>query len=639
MDDPNITMEEYITLEEEKARRRGKVFNLETAKYGKIWYDEDVHDLRSVETEFPGIVFNNNVTSNETLSYEPMVSSLNDEIDFRISFDEFDDEDYTVVFDKNSFSYKIFSTNDLKTDSENDNEKVNKPLFLPPEPTVSCFDELDFFKDFENKFPAIVYNDALTSKSDFLTEPTDNDDDKIDIEHSSGDLSLKPLPNVINVDDGAYAHGSNKLLETRTCGVFIIWNSRSVGVLTNLKEAVQHILARKLNLENHLEQHIREVPQNAQNAWAWSEQRELLFKKSITVDESTQAILDLKTDGGIFLYKSPNQAFQILEDKVLFEHDWSTKSQNDHHQKSVSFTDESGSNNDSSRFIEKLMAMNSQIISLNEELQDLRNKYNELREGNASKNDDTPMCERHGANYIQSEGYQNQNSQDLFSHQSLHDPNDSEKSLTELNNDVRNDLEYFKRHIRSMRNVHWKLYDNDDHKTTGVLPNKESKTINQEPQAKTDFKKSITKFLDGQRVTNIFFKNNINDMILKMKQNEKNFQTIFKNLERKIDEWEKSQNLSLEQTNRTDPPPPPQAQTEQVNVVFTRSGKSDDSPKTQPIIVNNKIGKDRPIKTSKKDYQVVKTNEYPFRDYIPKIPYPQRLNVDHSHLNRIVKVS
>ncbi|GJT68448.1 hypothetical protein Tco_1019928 [Tanacetum coccineum] len=227
MDDPNITMEEYIRLEEEKARRRGKVFNWETAKYGKIWYDEDVHDLRSVETEFPAIVLNDSLTSNETPSCEPTVSSLNDEIDFRISFDESDDEDYTVVFDKNSFSYKIFSTNDLKTDSENDNEKVNKPLFPSPEPT----------------------NDALTSKSDFLTEPTvspqhinefnlkdktslsecdeeeqnilyfndlfsfniiypddsksdeDNDDDKIDIEHSSGDLSVKPLPNVINVDD------------------------------------------------------------------------------------------------------------------------------------------------------------------------------------------------------------------------------------------------------------------------------------------------------------------------------------------------------------------------------------------------------------------------------------------------------
>nr|GEZ82351.1 hypothetical protein [Tanacetum cinerariifolium] len=136
MDDPNITMEEYIRFEEEKARKHKKVFNWETAKYGKIWYDEDVHDLRSVETEFPATVFNDNLTSDKTIACEPTVGSLNDnEIDFRISFDESDDEDYTVVFDKNSFSYKIISANDLKTDSENDNEKVNMPLFPSPEPS------------------------------------------------------------------------------------------------------------------------------------------------------------------------------------------------------------------------------------------------------------------------------------------------------------------------------------------------------------------------------------------------------------------------------------------------------------------------------------------------------------------------
>nr|GEU87257.1 hypothetical protein [Tanacetum cinerariifolium] len=163
MDDPNITMEEYVRLEEEKARKRRKVFNWETAKYGKIWYDEDVYDLRSVETEFPAIVFYYNLTSNETLFCEPTVSSLkNNEIDFRISFDEFDDEDYTVIFDKNSFSYKIIYVNDLKTDSENDNEKVNMPSFPSLKTKVSCIDDLNFFKDFENEFPAIVYNDALT---------------------------------------------------------------------------------------------------------------------------------------------------------------------------------------------------------------------------------------------------------------------------------------------------------------------------------------------------------------------------------------------------------------------------------------------------------------------------------------------
>nr|GEY97815.1 hypothetical protein [Tanacetum cinerariifolium]GEZ45508.1 hypothetical protein [Tanacetum cinerariifolium] len=98
MDDPNITMEEYIRLKEEKARRRGKVFNWETAKYGKIWYDEDIHDLRSIETKFLAIAFNDGVSSNKTPSCKPTVSSLNDEIDFRISFYDFDDEDYTIVY-------------------------------------------------------------------------------------------------------------------------------------------------------------------------------------------------------------------------------------------------------------------------------------------------------------------------------------------------------------------------------------------------------------------------------------------------------------------------------------------------------------------------------------------------------------
>nr|GEV18642.1 hypothetical protein [Tanacetum cinerariifolium] len=140
MDDPNITMKKYIRLEEEKGRRR---------------------------------VFNDSLTSEVTLLCEPTVSSFNDnQIDFRISFDESGDEDYTAIYDKNSFSYKIIYVDDLKTDLENDNDKVNMPLFSSPKPTVSYFIDLDYFKDFEKEFPAIVYNDALTSKSYFLTELT-----------------------------------------------------------------------------------------------------------------------------------------------------------------------------------------------------------------------------------------------------------------------------------------------------------------------------------------------------------------------------------------------------------------------------------------------------------------------------------
>nr|GEU69987.1 hypothetical protein [Tanacetum cinerariifolium] len=133
---------------------------------------------------------------------------------------------------------------------------VNMPLLPLPEPTISYSDDLDYFKDFENEYPAIIYNDALTSKSNFLTEPIissqhidefnlkdetslsecdekeqnvlifnglcpfnviylndsnsdkDNDEDNVDIEHFSGDLSVKPLPDVINMDVGAYAQST-----------------------------------------------------------------------------------------------------------------------------------------------------------------------------------------------------------------------------------------------------------------------------------------------------------------------------------------------------------------------------------------------------------------------------------------------
>nr|GEU87238.1 retrovirus-related Pol polyprotein from transposon TNT 1-94 [Tanacetum cinerariifolium] len=76
MDNPNITIKEYIRLEKEKACRNGKVYNWETVTYGKIWYDEDVHDLRSIETEFPAIVFDDAdaLTSKSDFLTEPTVS-------------------------------------------------------------------------------------------------------------------------------------------------------------------------------------------------------------------------------------------------------------------------------------------------------------------------------------------------------------------------------------------------------------------------------------------------------------------------------------------------------------------------------------------------------------------------------------
>lgn len=112
-------------------------------------------------------------------------------------------------------------------------------------------------------------------------------------------------------------------------------------------------------------------------------------------------------------------------------------------------------------------------------------------------------------------------------------------------------------------------------------------------------------------------------------------------LERKINECSKPQNpVSSKQNGRTNPPPP--SHIENVNDVFTRSGKSDDPPKNQkdspPVLVSNKI--DQAFKITKRDYHIVKSKECPsLVKYIPDIPYPQRLRNEIPHLNRIVKVS
>ncbi|GJW67573.1 hypothetical protein Tco_0121997 [Tanacetum coccineum] len=62
-----MTMEEYIKFEEEKACGRGRVFNWQTATYGKIKVDDNLYDLRSVEAEFPAIVIDDAFAPKDTL--------------------------------------------------------------------------------------------------------------------------------------------------------------------------------------------------------------------------------------------------------------------------------------------------------------------------------------------------------------------------------------------------------------------------------------------------------------------------------------------------------------------------------------------------------------------------------------------
>ncbi|GJS50575.1 hypothetical protein Tco_0623937 [Tanacetum coccineum] len=101
MDDPNITMEEYIRLEEEKARRHGRTFNWQTATFGKVknYKDEDDHPI-DFETEFPAIVFGNTLT---TIQSEPTSSEDNEITHGENGFSETSHDKIIKTFETGSF--------------------------------------------------------------------------------------------------------------------------------------------------------------------------------------------------------------------------------------------------------------------------------------------------------------------------------------------------------------------------------------------------------------------------------------------------------------------------------------------------------------------------------------------------------
>ncbi|GJV22139.1 hypothetical protein Tco_1371159 [Tanacetum coccineum] len=83
----------------------------------------------------------------------------------------------------------------------------------------------------------------------------------------------------------------------------------------------------------------------------------------------TQEVLNAAA-GGIFLYKTPNQAYQLLEDKVLLKLDWAknqkTKSTL---KKNVAFADEGSSNSYSDKIMARMDAMNIKMNAQYKELQ------------------------------------------------------------------------------------------------------------------------------------------------------------------------------------------------------------------------------------------------------------------------------
>ncbi|GKD48093.1 hypothetical protein Tco_1277069 [Tanacetum coccineum] len=134
---------------------------------------------------------------------------------------------------------------------------------------------------------------------------------------------------------------------------------------------------------------------NAQKLpWSQSVQRQYhkIFYHSL--NEINQEVLNAAARG-IFFYKTLNQAYQLLEDKVLLKLDWAknqkTKSSL---KKTIAFAAEGCSNSDTNKIMARMDAMTKKIDAQYKDFQS-RSKQSNLDD------DDIPMSRKKEAKFMQ----------------------------------------------------------------------------------------------------------------------------------------------------------------------------------------------------------------------------------------------
>ncbi|GJV39688.1 reverse transcriptase domain-containing protein [Tanacetum coccineum] len=114
------------------------------------------------------------------------------------------------------------------------------------------------------------------------------------------------------------------------------------------------------------------------------------------LNEITQEVLNVAA-GGIFLYKTPNQAYKFLEDKVLLKLNWAknqkTKST---FKKTVSFAAEVSSNSDTDKIMARMDAMTTKMDAQYKELQSCAKQPTPDLD-----KDDMPMCREEETKFMQ----------------------------------------------------------------------------------------------------------------------------------------------------------------------------------------------------------------------------------------------
>ncbi|GJR37611.1 hypothetical protein Tco_1213295 [Tanacetum coccineum] len=304
--------------------------------------------------------------------------------------------------------------------------------------------------------------------------------------------------------------------------------------------------------------------------------------------------------GGIFLYKTPNQAYQLLEDKVLLKLDWAknqkTKSSL---KKTVAFADEGSSNSNTDKIMARMDAMTLKMDAQYKELQTHAKKTKpDLDE------DNIPMSREEEAKFMQT------------------------FRKTRFYNDYRD---------RDSNRDNWRSNERSSYNRDNYRSNTDDKPY--------DLQKQFNDFMKSQQSTNAFVKETFMDLKTQLETVAKNHQASIQNLETKFDRLADKQSgrPSGSLPSNTQPNPkghnskayqPPQSRNEHVNAVFTRSGKSYNPPvnpndqqndSETPINFDSDDEDDEPTPQPKpQNPKSVKETLLP-KPYKLKISYPQRL--------------
>ncbi|GJV37625.1 reverse transcriptase domain-containing protein [Tanacetum coccineum] len=140
------------------------------------------------------------------------------------------------------------------------------------------------------------------------------------------------------------------------------------------------------------------------------------------LDDLTQGILDAR---GIFLYNTPNEAFQILEDKVFLNLDFMKDSQNPK-PKIVVSAGGSNINPDHELLVDKFKSLatkiDSEFLKIRKELKEMRDGRRDNHASQIYMKDDTSMCEPHEPYNVQGYhgGYHDRNTINLYPNRHYH---------------------------------------------------------------------------------------------------------------------------------------------------------------------------------------------------------------------------